>query len=196
MNFLAHAALSFGDEGLLTGNMIADEIKGKAALEAYPEDIRKGIRLHRAIDSYTDAHPATSRAKVWFREAYRLYSGAVVDTIFDHFLANDPKFFLSEAALFDFTQKTYAQLDSHSAYFPPHFTRFFPYMKEQNWLYNYRTVIGTKQSLQGLHRRAQQMPAPDAAYDIFIINYYALAQCYYELMEGLLPFVRNPALWS
>ena len=194
MNFLAHAVLSFGDDGLLTGNMIADEIKGKAALEAYPEAIRKGISLHRQIDSFTDSHPATLRAKVWFREAYRLYSGAVLDTLWDHYLANDPKHFSSEDVLLAFTQKTYAQIDAAQEYFPPHFARFYPYMKEQNWLYKYRSMMGAKRSLQGLHRRAQHMPEPDAAYDIFIVNYYALAQCYYELMDDLLPFCRRLAI--
>lgn len=191
MNFLAHAVLSYGNGDVLTGNMIADEIKGKAALEAYPDGIRKGIILHRAIDTFTDSHPAVMRAKVWFREAYHLYAGPVLDTIFDHFVANDPKIFQSEAALLAFTQKTYAQVDANSEYFPPHFTRFFPYMKSENWLYNCRTVMGAKRSLQGLYRRAPKMAPPEVAYEIFIVNYYALGQCYYELMDALVAFVKS-----
>lgn len=190
MNFLAHAYLSFGDDGILTGNMIADDIKGRLALQAMPDSIRKGILLHREIDSFTDTHPATQRAKIWFREVYHLYAGPILDTLFDHFLANDPKLFPSEQALFQFTQDTYAAVERNEAYHPAHFARFFPHMRENNWLFNYRTLQGANRSLQGLHRRAQHMPEPAQAYDIFIINYYALAQCYYELMEGLLPFVK------
>ena len=58
MNYLAHAFLSFNDSGLLIGNMISDFVKGKKQFD-YTPDIQKGIRLHRMIDTYTDAHPAT-----------------------------------------------------------------------------------------------------------------------------------------
>ena len=58
MNYLAHAYLSFRHPGLLTGNMISDFIKGKKQYD-YPDHIQLGIRLHRAIDAFTDNHPAT-----------------------------------------------------------------------------------------------------------------------------------------
>ena len=85
MNYLGHAYLSMGNEEVLAGNMMGDYVKGKAVLETYPDGIRKGLMLHRKIDSFTDAHPAVSRAKVFFRQDYDLYAGAIVDIIFDHF---------------------------------------------------------------------------------------------------------------
>ena len=66
MNYLAHAYLSFGHKEVLTGNMISDFVKGKARFQ-YPEGIQKGIMLHRAIDDFTDTHPATAIAKEIFR---------------------------------------------------------------------------------------------------------------------------------
>lgn len=105
MNYLGHAFLSFGDAEIATGNMIADHVKGKLILETYPEKIKQGVLLHRKIDAYTDAHPATQRAKVWFREAYGLYAGPVMDVLYDHFLANDAKYFGSEPELLAFTEK-------------------------------------------------------------------------------------------
>ncbi len=71
MNFLAHAYLSFGDETILTGNLISDFVKGRAQYH-YPPKIQKGIRLHRAIDTFTDAHPATKEAMNFFKTPYRL----------------------------------------------------------------------------------------------------------------------------
>ena len=56
MNFLAHAYLSFGQEEILVGNLVADFIKGKE-LRQFSEDIQIGILLHREIDSFTDTHP-------------------------------------------------------------------------------------------------------------------------------------------
>lgn len=190
MNFLAHAYLSFGDPETLTGNMIGDHVKGRLVLAVYPEKIRRGIELHRKIDSFTDEHPASNRARLWFRQDYHLYSGAIVDSLYDHFLANDPKHFASEKQLFEFSQDTYAKLGSQSQYFPDGFAQYFTYMQEHNWLYNYRTLLGMKRSLNGLYRRAKHMPAVDKAYEIFVGHYYQLAQCYYEFMDDVVAFVK------
>jgi acyl carrier protein phosphodiesterase len=190
MNYLGHAFLSMGNSDWLAGNMIGDFVKGKAALENYPPEIAKGIMLHRHIDSFTDQHPAVLRAKVFFREVYDLYSGAVVDIVFDHFLANDPKHFQSEKELLDFTQKTYRQLEQAAAFFPEKFSRMFPFMKEQNWLYHYRTLQGIQKSLNGLQRRAPQMPDVAEAYKIFVGHYYQLTQCYYEFIDDMIRHVK------
>lgn len=191
MNYLAHAYLSFNDPEILTGNMIADEVKGRLALEKYPAGIRQGILRHRAIDSRTDTHPAVLRAKLLFRAYYGLYSGAVVDTIFDHFLANDPRCFSGEKALLAFSQTVYYVLEDHQQYFPEKFAAFFPYMKQGNWLYNYRTVAGMEKSLNGLVRKAVFMAPAAKAYEIFISSYYSLNQCYYDFIDDIISFVKN-----
>src|SRR5262245_44062659 len=105
MNYLAHAYLSFNDPEVLVGNLINDFVKGKKRFD-YPKGIQRGIALHRAIDNFTDQHDATREAKAIFRPAYRLYSGAFVDVVYDHFLAIDENEF-SERSLFEFSVKVY-----------------------------------------------------------------------------------------
>lgn len=190
MNYLGHAYLSFGDSEILTGNLIADHVKGRLALEKFPPGIRKGVELHRKIDSFADTHPATQRAKIWFREDYGLYAGAIMDTLYDHFLANDPKLFLSDAALLEFSEDVYAKAVIHEAYFPEAFAKYFQHMRQHNWLYGYKTLQGMQRSLQGLSRRAAYMPPVDKAYLTFIAHYYELAQCYYEFIDGIITFVK------
>lgn len=191
MNYLAHAYLSYEDASILTGNMIADYIKGKKALDALPAAVAAGVRLHRAIDAFADAHPATRRAALLFREAYGLYSGPVVDTLMDHFLANDPAHFPNEAALLRFSEKSYALLDANSGAFPAAFAAFYPHMKTHNWLFHYRQVKGMERSLAGLHRRARYMPPPGEAYAIFVGHYYQLNGAYQELMDAMVPHVKS-----
>ncbi len=191
MNYLGHALLSMGDEELLVGNMIGDYVKGLKALEQYPEGIRRGILLHRKIDSFTDIAPSSLRAQVWFRPTYGLYASPIIDTLFDHYLATDPHYFRSEETLLGFTQDVYKILETYQQYFPEKFAVFFPYMKEHNWLYNYRTMAGARRSLQGLHRRAQHMQPIDDAYNTFVIRYYELGQCYYEFIEKAYKFVND-----
>jgi acyl carrier protein phosphodiesterase len=190
MNYLGHAILSFGNADILTGNMIADHVKGRLALADFPPGIRKGIELHRKIDGFADTHPATARAKLWFRKDYGLYAGPILDVLYDHFFAADPKLFASEAALLAFSLDTYDKLDTNSQFFPEMFVRYYPHMREHNWLYNYRTVQGMQRSLQGLVRRAKHMAPADAAYETFITYYYQLAQCYYEFADDIIAFVK------
>jgi acyl carrier protein phosphodiesterase len=190
MNYLGHAFLSFGNSELLTGNMIADHVKGRVALEQFPQGIKNGIELHRKIDGKTDIHPATLRAKLLFREDYGLYAGAIMDTLYDHFLANDPALFPTEESLRSFTASVYLQLAENEQYFPPKFAGYFPHMREHNWLYNYRTMKGMERSLNGLARRALYMPPIGKAYELFIANYYVLNQCYFEFIDDIIKFVK------
>jgi len=124
MNYLAHAYLSFGHSEILLGNMISDFVKGKKQF-LYAPPVHKGILLHRAIDDFTDTHAVTQEAKSVFRSAYRLYSGAFIDVVYDHFLALNKKAFPDAEALQDFSQKTYGQLAQQRAAMPPLLDRLF-----------------------------------------------------------------------
>ena len=88
MNYLAHACLSFRHPEIFAGNMFSDFVKGRKNLII--QLIQAGITLHRWIDTFTDDPRSTREAKEYFRADYRLYSGAFVDVVYDHFLANDP----------------------------------------------------------------------------------------------------------
>ena len=185
MNYLAHAYLSFNDEPVLVGNLISDFVKGKRKFN-YPEGVQKGIALHRAIDGFTDSHEATKIAKDIFRPHYRLYSGAFIDVVYDHFLATDPNEF-SEVSLKNFSEKVYTVLDKNQNYLPDRFARMFPYMKMQNWLFNYRTLGGTESSFGGVVRRAQYLTESDTAALLFEEHYKDLKYCY----QNFFPEVRS-----
>lgn len=184
MNYLAHAYLSFNDPEILVGNMISDFVKGKQK-DTYAVNIRKGIMLHRAIDGFTDTHPATSRAKEFFRPFYRLYSGAFVDIVYDHFLANDSLVF-AETEWSVFAKNTYRILDAYAIVLPPRFAAMLPYMKQQDWLFNYRYKWGIENSFRGLTHRAQYMDDSKTAFEIFEKKYALLQDCYNEFMPDVI----------
>ena len=189
MNFLAHAYLSFNDPDILVGNMISDFVKGRDQYN-YADAIHKGIVLHRRIDEFTDHHPATAEAKSFFRPHYRLYSGAITDVIYDHFLANDAIEF-SGNELFDFTQQVYAMLESHPAELPPRFITMMPYMKAENWLYHYKEKKGIHSSLKGLVRRAAYLSDHDKAIELFGTHYDSLKTCYAAFFPDVKEFTKD-----
>lgn len=189
MNYLAHAYLSFDDDEILVGNLISDFVKGKNKFN-YPERIQKGIVLHRTIDAFTDEHQATKLAKNIFRPSYRLYSGAFVDVVYDHFLAIDTNEF-TEESLKIFSEKVYRTIDKYQQYLPQRFARMFPFMKLQNWLFNYRTLTGTELSFGGVVRRARYLDESKTAASLFEENYKALQACYRSFFPDVKSFARR-----
>jgi acyl carrier protein phosphodiesterase len=177
MNYLAHAYLSFNEPEILSGNMISDFVKGKKKF-GFSLTIQHGIALHRAIDQFTDFHPATQEAKSYFKKDYRLYSGAFVDVVYDHFLANDKNEFSNEKDLDSFCQTTYINLQKNEAGLPEKFLQMLPYMKEQNWLFHYGSREGIEKSFGGLVRRALYLSESATAFSIFNKHYQELENCY------------------
>lgn len=195
MNLLAHAYLSFNEPDILAGNMINDYVKGKQKFE-YPYAIQRGMNLHRAIDEFTDNHPETQAAKQYFRPQYRLYAGAFVDVLYDHFLANDLAQFVNETALQNFCQQTYGQLQTNLHLLPLKFQQVYPYMKTQNWLFNYRLNSGIEKGFEGLVKRAAYLNESAIAFSIFEKYYYELQICYNNFFPALKQFSHNYFLQS
>lgn len=184
MNYLAHAFLSFNDPGILAGNMISDFVKGKSKYD-YGFEIQKGIHLHRLIDEFTDVHPVTARAKNFFRPQYRLYSGAFIDVVYDHFLAIDETQFVDYGNIENFSQHVYQLLENNFSLFPSRFQKMFPYMKSQNWFYNYQFKEGIQRSFEGLVFRAAYLKESDVAFETFNQFYDELQLCYQEFFPEL-----------
>ncbi|KIC96342.1 ACP phosphodiesterase [Flavihumibacter solisilvae] len=189
MNFLAHAYLSFRQPEILAGNMISDFVKGKSRFD-YPEGIQKGIMLHRAIDTFTDNHPLNSEAKKIFRPAVGLYAGAFLDVAYDHFLAIDQIAFPGES-LPVFSQWVYSTLEKFELNFPERFAVVFPYMKNHDWLYNYRQRQGIQRSMEGLVRRAKFLDDSTGVFYLFGEHYEKLEKYYQAFFPELLLFVNN-----
>ena len=76
------------DPALQLGGMLGDFVRGTPD-PALPGGVIAGIRLHRAIDVYTDAHPQVLAAKALLQPPYRRYAGILLDMWFDHCLARD-----------------------------------------------------------------------------------------------------------
>lgn len=85
MNFLAHFHLAWPDEGMIAGGLEGDFYKGLLPGNL-PPDIERGIRLHRAIDAFTDNHNVVAELRSHFPPQLRRYAGILIDLSFDHFL--------------------------------------------------------------------------------------------------------------
>ncbi|MAN59192.1 MAG: ACP phosphodiesterase [Flavobacteriaceae bacterium] len=140
MNFLAHIYLSGADEEITIGNFIADGIKGNKYLRQ-PHKIQKGILLHRAIDTFTDAHLIVRQSTARLHPKYSHYSGVIVDILYDHFLAKNWNEYHPQP-LMGYVEEFYQLLQRNFALLPTRIQRMMPHMVRDNWLLSYATVEG------------------------------------------------------
>jgi acyl carrier protein phosphodiesterase len=153
MNFLAHIYLSGDDDEVTLGNFFADGVKGKKYLN-YPAKIQKGILLHRAIDSYTDAHPTVRQSTKRLHANYGHYSGVIVDILYDHFLAKNWLDYCDKP-LADYVDDFYEVLRSNYEILPTRTKRLMPYMIADNWLLSYASVKGISTILAQMNVRTK-----------------------------------------
>jgi len=125
MNVLAHIYLSGDSDKIIIGNYIGDYVKGRDYIN-YPEQIRKGIILHRYIDGFTDRHPVVHRSKIFFSRRYHKYAGVVTDIIYDHFLTKEWNMF-SRRPLESVTYNFYRALVNNYEILPPNVKEMMPF---------------------------------------------------------------------
>lgn len=140
MNFLAHIYLSGENKLIQIGNFMADGIRGNNYLN-FPKDIQKGIILHRAIDTFTDAHPIFRKSKHRLHEKYGHYSGVITDIFYDHFLAKNWSNY-SDEPLEQIATNFYENLSSNFAVLTERTKGMMPYMIARNWLVSYASFEG------------------------------------------------------
>ena len=170
MNHLAHALLAGDDDALRLGGMLGDFVRG-APDAAWPREVADGIRLHRAIDVYTDANPEVLAAKACLAPPYRRYAGILLDMWFDHCLARDfPRW--SAVPLQRFSRDLRALLREREAQLPPPLQRFLAYMQTHDLPAGYaqpqvlgRALAGVGQRLQRANPLAEALPVLQAQAD-------------------------------
>ena len=153
MNFLAHLYLSKNNPNIMIGNFIADHIKGNN-YEGFSKEIQQGIFLHRAIDTYTDAHALVRKSKRRLHKRYGHYGGVIIDIFYDYFLAkNWAKY--SEIPFDIFTDAVNKMFSEVSDDLPIKSQEFIKYMIAYNLLFNYQFEEGIEKVLNGMNQRTK-----------------------------------------
>lgn len=153
MNFLAHIYLSGESDELKIGNFIGDFVKA-SDMEHYSEAVNQGIKMHWAIDEFTDHHPVVQESKERLRPKYGHYAGVIVDIYYDHFLARNWKdYHTDDLRLFVNTQ--YKMLESHISILPKKVVHMLPFMIKHDWLFNYQYFDGIEKVMYGMANRSK-----------------------------------------
>lgn len=192
MNILAHAYLSDCQTGLLIGNFIADFVKGDPAAPRHhlSADVITGIRLHRSIDQFTDAHPAVAAVRTLLYPRCHKYAGVAVDVFFDHFLAVQFGALTGES-LPEFVRFTYATIQANAQHLPPDAKRMADALIRYDWLTSYQTTNGIDRSLKGLSRRTAFPSGLDTAITDLTDHYDQIGGHFSYFWPALVEHVRQ-----
>lgn len=153
-NYLTHLFLSGDEESILTGNFIADSVKGKK-INDYPEKIAAGIGLHRSMDDFTDRHQSINESKEKFRHLYGKYVGVATDIMYDHFLTTNFSDY-SDMNLNDFASRCYAVFLRNWRIMPWDVKLFLPFLIRHKRLQSYARLSGLTEA-----RRSEIKTSPD-----------------------------------
>jgi len=186
MNFLAHLYLANENCEIKIGNFIADAIKG-SNFSHFKKEIQIGIVHHRAIDTFTDSHAVVKQSKRRLNQRYGHYKGVIIDILYDHFLAKNWLLY-SHTPLAIYTENIYELLYDNFDVLPERTQYLLPYMKEQNWLFNYRTIEGISKILWGMNKRTKGISQMDLAKEDLIENYDDFEEDFTLFFQELIEF--------
>jgi acyl carrier protein phosphodiesterase len=181
MNYLAHIYLSGNNDLIKIGNFMADGIRGTDYL-IFPEGIKKGILLHRQIDTFTDAHPIYRKSKHRLHEKYGHYAGVIMDILYDHFLAKN-WYQYSDVKLEDYAESFYKSLSKNYELLTEKTKKALPYMMARNWLVSYATIAGIEMILfQMDHRTKNRAHMHEAIHELqaFYIDFETEFTLFFE----------------
>lgn len=179
MNYLAHIFLSGTDGKMQVGNFIGDAVKG-SSYKNYPRPISDGILLHRAIDSFTDNHPAIREAVRGLKPEFGRYSGVLLDIYFDYLLASRFGEF-SQISLRRFTRRFYFSLVRNWRHLPERIKNFMWHFIGTDRLGKYAAPAGIRASLEIMVRYRHIDISPEEA-ERYLVEHEE------ELFAVFLPF--------
>ena len=183
MNFLAHIYLSGDEEEIIVGNFMGDYVKGRDYLR-YPENIMKGLLIHRKIDYFTDCHPVTRKSKHHIDKKYGKYAGIIIDIFYDFFLINDWELY-SNIPLNPFVNNTFHLLKRNYDLFPQGIKNWFPNFIRNNWLMAYSTAEGIEMVLNRMSSRTSLPDYTDYAIDVLRRDHDELRSEFNEFFPSL-----------
>ena len=157
MNFLAHSLLGFDDSALISGQFCGDFVRGRD-LSQFPEQLARGIRLHRHLDVYTDHFPALLSARREMTGVPRRFIGIIVDVLFDHHLAVHWHKY-SEISLGEHAGIVQRSLAEHESVFPESLKKFMVALEEHAILENNVHLTSIELTLRRLSRRSPKFAA-------------------------------------
>lgn len=191
MNYVAHLFLANPTDEHRIGSLLADFSVGTMSRvrQRYGKRIAEGVRHHRAIDRYTDAHPSVVRAVEAIKGDFGLYSGIIVDVVFDHFLLRHWHRY-SEQPPEQFFDEVYRSLARTDWSYPKRYALVVERMLEKRWLASYVHIENVGVALRRMSERLSRPSPLRNALPMIQASYQTLEACFLDFFPELMAFAK------
>ena len=189
MNFLAHSLLVGDKPALIVGGVVGDWIKGTLP-GALPDDLAKGVALHRAIDCFAESHPAFNRSRARVSPARRRYAGVLVDIFYDHLLARNWAAIHGQP-LHEYCESVYVLIRDRLHDLPASSHAGLALMAKEDWLTSYAQIEGISDVLARMSRRARQPNPLMHGEQEFLADVDGFTGDFYEWLDDTREFCRE-----
>ena len=126
----------------------------KSEEKNYSGRVLEGIQLHRKIDTYTDAHPASLALREMLRKRHGKYASVVVDLIWDYYLCKHWAHY-SGSELRSFVEDVYVLIRNRREELPAKFERRLDGMLEADFLMSYSNKDRMRSALSWMDNRVK-----------------------------------------
>ena len=185
MNFLAHLHLAHLADSSLSGNLLADFVRGNPA-DNYPDEVVAGIFMHRRIDVLTDGLAEVKEAKEWFRPQTRRVAPITLDVMWDHFLSYHWNQLSPDLSLSEFVRHAHHQVTQILPASPPGFVNLNEYLWSERWLERYRDMAFIQRVLNGMANRRPRLDALRDSWQDLDTHYNRLEQQFWRFYPQMM----------
>lgn len=189
MNYLAHLYLSSTSNEIILGNFLADMVKNKYR-EVLPKKVLEGIRLHRAIDSFTDQHELVVQGARRLYAKHSKYAPVLLDVFYDYLLVENWERY-TEESLFDFKQRIYQTLSLQLSDIPVSFQARTLNMIRHDWLNSYTTLTGIAYTFERLKKRVSKPDLLNGSVESLQEHHQALTEEFNQFFPDVLQLVKE-----
>lgn len=184
MNHFAHLVLAQPTLESTVGNLLGDFARGVDP-DSLPRAVHDGLRNHRAVDRYTDAHPRVQEMKRGFSRRRRRFAGIALDIYFDHLLINHWNRFDTrdlEPLIGDFYRR---MIDGRELMPGEQMRRVTRRMVEYDWFGSYRDLDAVSESLDRVADRIRFENRFAGAIEELQRNHELICEAFFEFYPEL-----------
>ena len=175
---------------MMVGGVLGDFFKGPLP-GTLPHALAQGVRLHRAIDVYTDHHPCFMASRNRVSTTRRRYAGIMIDLFYDHFLARQWHRYCPRP-LSDYTQAFYGCTAAFAPWLPSELQSMLERMRCHDWLGSYQESATIGRALDNIaqYRIRRENPLWGAGEEL-LANYVAFEADFLAFFPELLRFAQH-----
>lgn len=145
--------LSPPDPDSRIGNLMGDFVHGPVI--GFPANVASGIRLHRAVDAFTDSHSMVARSRRLVAGRFRHHSRIIVDILYDHLLIDNWHLYETRP-LDEFAEEIYGLLRERRESLSGPLHEAIPHLIRNRWLTRNRDLQGVERTLRFLSTRMKR----------------------------------------